>query len=72
MKSLGSKALNFPAAAELTRRWRVGQLANGGCHEGQTKRDMTLQMVRSVSEEEHLGGSENKGMFGNYSLCQNT
>lgn len=36
------------------------RLANGGCLEGQTKGDKTLQTVRSVSEKEHLGALKTK------------
>ena len=60
MKSLGSKAMNFPAVAGLTRRWGRGCLPMEATTAGQAMRNMTLQTVRSVSEKEHLGTLKTK------------
>lgn len=67
MKSLGSKATNFPAAAKLARSLGRVVLVNGGClGRGQNRRDMTLQTGRPVSKGEFMGAVKTKVLQGGH------
>lgn len=51
----GGEISRFPAVAKLAKRLGGVVLISGGCHWGQTKRDMALQTGRPVSKEECVG-----------------